>query len=59
MKDEIHIYTRCFVTVGSAANEANLVLKEEHHVCDPFLVAQYEFFGKMPRAQDPPRPLSL
>jgi hypothetical protein len=50
---------RCSVTVAAVANEADLVLKEEHHVCDPFLVAHYEFFGKMSRAQTPSRPLSL
>jgi hypothetical protein len=41
------ICPRCFVTVASA-NEADSVLKEEQHVCDPFLVAHYEFFKKMP-----------
>jgi hypothetical protein len=62
MKDEIQmraVCPRCSVTVAAVANEADLVLKEEHHVCDPFLVAHYEFFGKMSRAQTPSRPLSL
>jgi hypothetical protein len=45
------ICPRCFVTVASAANEADLVLKEQLHVCDPFLVAHYEFFKKMPRSE--------
>jgi len=45
------ICPRCFVTVGSASNETDLVPKEEHHVCDPFLVAHYEFFKKMPRSE--------
>ncbi|MGB6692249.1 MAG: hypothetical protein WBE76_30770 [Terracidiphilus sp.] len=45
------ICPRCFVTVGPAANETDLVPKEEQHVCDPFLVAHYEFFKKMPRSE--------
>jgi hypothetical protein len=40
--------SRCLVTFASAANEIHLLLKEELHVCDPFLIAHYEFFGKMP-----------
>ena len=42
------ICPRCFVTVDSAAKELDLVVHEEQHICDPFLVARYEFFGKMP-----------
>ena len=30
------ICPRCFVTVASATNEADLVVKEEQHLCDPF-----------------------
>jgi hypothetical protein len=45
------ICPRCFVTVFSAANEADLVPKEKQHVCDPFLVAHYEFFKKMPSSE--------
>jgi len=42
------ICARCSVTVASVANEADLVLKEGQHVCDPFLLAHYEFFKKCP-----------
>ena len=45
------ICTRCFVTAASATNEADLVLKEEQHICDPFLVAHYEFFKRIPRSE--------
>ena len=45
------ICPRCFVTVAFATKEADLVPKEEQHVCDPFLVAHYEFFKKMPRSE--------
>ena len=48
------ICPRCFVTVASAINEADLVVKEEQHVCDPVLVAHYEFFKKMPRSEPVP-----
>jgi|GEM_PF-666649 len=48
------ICPRCFGTVVSAANEADLVLKEQQHVCDPFLVAHNEFFKKMPRSETVP-----
>ena len=27
------------------------MLKEQRHVCDPFVVAYYEFFKKMPRSE--------
>jgi hypothetical protein len=43
------ICPRCFVTVDSAAKELDLVVNEEKHICDPFLVARYEFFGRMLR----------
>jgi hypothetical protein len=36
-----------------------LVPREEHHVCDPFLVAHSEFFGRRPGSQIPSRSLSL
>jgi len=42
---------RCFAVVASAASENDLVLKEERHVCDPFVVAHYAFFKKMPRSE--------
>lgn len=45
------ICPRCFVTAATATNEAELVLKEEQHVCDPFLVTHYEFFKKVPRSE--------
>lgn len=45
------ICPRCFVTLASANDEPDLALKEQHHVCDPFLVAHYEFFRKMPRSE--------
>ena len=48
------ICPRCFATVASAACETDLVLKEQQHVCDPFLVAHNEFFKKMPRSETVP-----
>ena len=45
------ICPRCFVTVASVKNEADLVLNEARHVCDPFLLAHYEFFKKKPRSE--------
>jgi hypothetical protein len=45
------ICPRCFVTVDSAAKELYLVVNEEQHICDPFLVARYEFFGRMLRSE--------
>jgi hypothetical protein len=52
------ICARCSVTVASVANEADLVLKEGQHVCDPFLLAHYEFFKKMPRSETVPEHVS-
>ncbi len=48
------ICPRCFVTIASVANEADLVFKEGHHVCDPFVLAHYEFFKKMPHSETVP-----
>jgi hypothetical protein len=45
------ICPRCFVTVDSAAKELDLVVNEEQHICDPFLVARYEFFGRKLRSE--------
>jgi hypothetical protein len=53
------ICPRCFVTVDSAARELDLVVNEEQHICDPFLVARYEFFGKMLRSETPQRVSSM
>jgi len=41
----------CSQTIASATDEANLVFAEERHVCDPFLLAHYEFFKKEPRSE--------
>jgi hypothetical protein len=45
------ICPRCCATVASAASETDLMLKEQRHVCDPFVVSYYEFFKKMPRSE--------
>lgn len=45
------ICPRCFVTLASSKNEPDLAVKEQHHVCDPFLLSHYEFFKKEPRSE--------
>ena len=42
------IWTRCFLTIASAKDKAELVKCEHDHVCDPVLLYQFSL-GNPPR----------
>jgi len=52
------ICPHCFVTVATAMDEAEMCLPEKLHVCDPFLLAHYEFFNKAPHSEPIPKLVS-
>jgi hypothetical protein len=45
------ICPRCFATLVTSKSVADLAINEQHHVCDPFLLARYESFKKQPRSE--------